>query len=141
MLKRACIDSAPCSPRRPNPTCHSFAQGITWSSNRCMLGVMEESIKERSSEVFHELWYCYFCGTLCKINNPFCVIQLCYTVPSSLHCASVMKFWSYIQCHILNENRAISPLRLSLMMSLAIFRIPSSQAMETPEAFNHLHIQ
>ena len=79
-------------------------------------------------------------GTLCKINNQFCVIQLCYTVPSSLHCASVMKFWSYIQCHILNENRAISPLRLSLMMSLAIFRIPSSQAMETPEAFNHLHI-
>ena len=46
---RACIDSAPCSPSRPNPTCNYFAQGIIWSSNRCIF---------RSSEVSHELWYC-----------------------------------------------------------------------------------
>ena len=43
-------------------------------------------------------------GTLCKINNQFCVIQLCSTVPSSLHCASVMKFWSYIQWHWLSRD-------------------------------------
>ena len=42
VLKRACMDSAFCSPRRPNPTCHCFAQGIIW----CILGVMEESGKE-----------------------------------------------------------------------------------------------
>ena len=46
MWTRACIDSAPCSPRRPNPTCHSFAQGIIWSSNRCIFGEMKESGKE-----------------------------------------------------------------------------------------------
>ena len=49
-------DSAPCSPRKPNPTCHSFAQGIISSPNRCIS--VNGGIGKRSSEVSRELWYC-----------------------------------------------------------------------------------
>ena len=37
----ACIDLAPCSPRRPNPTCILLAHCNVWCSRRCILmGVM-----------------------------------------------------------------------------------------------------
>ena len=34
-LNLACIDSSPCSPRRPKPTWLVFAHCRVWSSNRC----------------------------------------------------------------------------------------------------------
>lgn len=46
LLKRAWIDSAPCSPKKPNPTPHCRKKGTTWSSNMWSLGVMVARGKE-----------------------------------------------------------------------------------------------
>ena len=40
------MDSAPCSPRRPNPTCVFLAHGTVCSSSMCILTGMEESGNE-----------------------------------------------------------------------------------------------
>ena len=41
LSKTVWTDSAPCSPRRPNPTLHWVRTVRTWASNICSLGVME----------------------------------------------------------------------------------------------------
>ena len=45
-LNLAWMDSAPCSPRRPNPTYVLFAHGTVCSSSMCIFNVIEQSGKE-----------------------------------------------------------------------------------------------
>ena len=45
-LNLAWMDSAPCSPRRPNPTYVLFGHGTVCSSSMCIFNVIEQSGKE-----------------------------------------------------------------------------------------------
>ena len=100
VLNLAWIDSAPCSPKRPNPACQFRAHSRVWSSRKCIFGVIEASGNDtrnswRNSDVA--------CSIKVMGNLKFVVLNGNLHIPRLWMALSSRNEWSYMPWHFPNN--------------------------------------